>query len=355
MKIGTITFNRALNYGGILQCYALVKALRNLGYEAEVIDYRSKAIENTYKLLSLDSPRAFASSIFHFRTSYIKKINFRRFAKFFIPTSRRKYYITDDISNKYDFVFIGSDQIWSKRINHGFDKVYWGQFAGSKASYAASMGTDHCYTKEEYDVITKYLSSFNFISTREKSLKEELAPYCDKKIQIVADPTLLLSRSEYEKIAIAPKEDNYVLYYQMQYHPLSKTFVSNIAKQLGCKVVTIMGPNEDYDIEHIHKRVDQVGVQEFIGYILNAKCVIASSFHGTALPLAMKKDFYFLANSRIDRSKNLLLEVGAIERMKSSEELVKFQKVDYVSIEENLARLRNSSIDFIHNCIKNNR
>lgn len=38
MKIGILTFHSQLNYGGVLQCWALQTALERLGHEAVVVD-----------------------------------------------------------------------------------------------------------------------------------------------------------------------------------------------------------------------------------------------------------------------------------------------------------------------------
>ena len=40
MKIGIMTFHWAVNYGAVLQAYALQTYLRNLGHEAYMIDYK---------------------------------------------------------------------------------------------------------------------------------------------------------------------------------------------------------------------------------------------------------------------------------------------------------------------------
>lgn len=354
MKIGTLTFHRACNYGGILQCFALIKILRSMGYDAEVIDYRSPAIEHSYRLISTDNIRAFISSLLQILNSYRKKKNFSEFREKFIPTSKKKYILPDELSNQYDVFIIGSDQVWSKRINHGFDHVYWGNFEGRKVTYAASMGTDHHFSEVEFCEIRKFLKNFDCISTREDSLRDELSPLTDKNIKTVIDPTLLLSFKDYEEIAVKPIEKNYVLYYQMMYNSKSKDFVASIAKQLGCKVITIMGPDEEYDgVKHIHKTISKVTVQEFVGYILNAKCVIASSFHGTALPIAMRKDFYFLANAMTDRSANLLQRLGISHRMKKSTDNVIFEPVDYLTVTNTLEKLRKESIAYLSNSITN--
>ena len=55
MKIGILTFHRACNYGGALQCFALAKKLNTMGYNVEVVDYRSKAIA----IISVDKHERF--------------------------------------------------------------------------------------------------------------------------------------------------------------------------------------------------------------------------------------------------------------------------------------------------------
>ena len=47
MKIGILTFQRAENYGAMLQAYALQTFLKSMsdGFDVEIIDYRNKAIE----------------------------------------------------------------------------------------------------------------------------------------------------------------------------------------------------------------------------------------------------------------------------------------------------------------------
>ena len=44
MKIGILTFHRAINYGAILQCYALSETLKDLGHDVWIVDYRPSSI-----------------------------------------------------------------------------------------------------------------------------------------------------------------------------------------------------------------------------------------------------------------------------------------------------------------------
>lgn len=63
MKIGVITFHRAINYGAALQTYALQRAISDLGFDTEVIDYRCEHMENLYKLIGGFKQKTFKQNI----------------------------------------------------------------------------------------------------------------------------------------------------------------------------------------------------------------------------------------------------------------------------------------------------
>ena len=50
MKVGILTFQQAINYGAVLQLYALQKTVQKLGIDSEVINYISPKLENDYKI-----------------------------------------------------------------------------------------------------------------------------------------------------------------------------------------------------------------------------------------------------------------------------------------------------------------
>ena len=52
MRIGILTFHMAHNFGAMLQAYALVKSIENLGVnKCEIIDYRFPQIYRKYAML----------------------------------------------------------------------------------------------------------------------------------------------------------------------------------------------------------------------------------------------------------------------------------------------------------------
>jgi len=80
--IGIITYHRAINYGAILQLYALQKKIKDLGAKSVVIDYRNKKLENKHKKMKLSECKKvkdFARYLFlskHYNNKYDKFRNF---------------------------------------------------------------------------------------------------------------------------------------------------------------------------------------------------------------------------------------------------------------------------------------
>ena len=353
MKIGIITFHRASNYGAVLQCYALTQFLSKKGYQVEVVDYRSHSIESTYKLVLFDSFRNFISSLIHILYRYKSNANFRKFINSFLPISKRSYYAASEIKG-YDILIIGSDQVWNKRITKGFDNVYWGEIPYGKAiiSYAASMGTEVVYLEEDKIKIQNYLRNFDSISVREQSLHNFIGTLTNKPIKIVLDPAFLLSKNDYMDISCNPSITKYVLYYQMEYNRDAKKRVCEIANQLGCQVVVLGGKKEKYPLKYKYLDSSNVSVPEFLGYINNAECVMASTFHGVVFSLIFNKDFYFIANGKTDRATFLLHNIGATNRIVSPKNSLIFSKVNYQRIRQNIDVQKDLSIEFLINAIK---
>ena len=48
-KIGILTFHKAINYGSVLQAWALQNTLKMNGYDSEIIDYEPKELRHLYE------------------------------------------------------------------------------------------------------------------------------------------------------------------------------------------------------------------------------------------------------------------------------------------------------------------
>ena len=91
----------------------------------------------------------------------------------------------------YDLFIVGSDQTWSPFLNDS-NSLYFLNFTRNekKVSYAPSLGTSNL--PDTYKTILKEkLSSFKYLSCREKFGADLLSKLTGKKVEHVLDPTLL--------------------------------------------------------------------------------------------------------------------------------------------------------------------
>lgn len=356
MKIGTLTFHRAQNYGGVLQSYALVKFLQLRGFDVEIVDYRCPKIEAAYKICNSNSLKSFIKTFLSFKKRVKAKYNFFCFRKNYLKISNENYYKPDDFHSQYDVCIMGSDQVWTLRLVGGFNPVYYGDFSSSirKIGYAVSVAEINRFTKDERHEMAEHLKNFSHFSTREESFRDELMKLSEKKIETVIDPSLLLNKEEYNDIIEEPEEKDYVLYYQQEYNPETKHLVTDIAKQIGAKmIVVVTGKKEKYDFPYRYYDTSNLSVNKFLGMFKNAEAIVTSSFHGTAYSIVFRKDFYFVDNNAPDRARNLLVKCGAEERLIHSDDKIKFTKVDYSIVEPKLQEFRCHSINFLINAINN--
>lgn len=359
MKIGILTFHCAHNYGAVLQCYALKTSLTNLGFYAEVIDYRPQYLIEPYKIFNLsrfisrNPERLVKRSIKEILTIGKRPSRYKKFDDFI--NSYIKPDKTKCISDKYDIYIMGSDQIWNPKITNGFDPVFFGYFPFQKSnkkyiSYAASMETQHL-SSEQINYFTHALRNFDSISVREECLNNLLQPLTDSKIYTVIDPTLLLSQTVWEKICIKPQiSKKYVLVYQVRENRQTQETALYIAKQLDSEVINLCAYPKWKSNKNI---IQDASPCEFLGWIKYAQCIITTSFHGTAFSLIFNKPFYCIKlNDKSDsRSESILKKTGLEDRFIEVGSKVKFTPINYTISNDRILEMRNESISFLKNSI----
>ena len=115
MRIGILTHPQSVNYGGILQCYALCTYLRKLGHEPIVIH---REVDRSFFLWGL--VRSFLKAI-HFPRYYTpnkvdRMINVKPFIKKYLVRTKpiRSQAQMRRVCKDYQLnaVIVGSDQVW---------------------------------------------------------------------------------------------------------------------------------------------------------------------------------------------------------------------------------------------------
>lgn len=345
-KIGILTYHRAVNYGAILQAYALSEFLVSEGYIVEVIDYWPYYHSEEYNIFSF---------------SYFRRRGLRGQMKYlfelpfiYLKTRNRKMKCIDFISNythlstkivdknikcvlaQYDTIIYGSDQIWRKSnlpLRRGFDPVYFGAYVSSpvsKVAYAASMGVVDI-SNDDKDFLIKRLSDFNSISVRENDLKLAL-----EKLKIsstlVLDPVFLLNKTQWVKIlplSVKNENDKYILFYHHTPSIEANLFVDKLSKMTKLRVVEIREKIYPY-LFGVRYDKNTSSPQSFLYLVKNAEFVVSTSFHGTVFSILFEKNFYVLGMGiKSSRVKSLLSILGIQKRY--LDDLNAFSQIDLLS------------------------
>lgn len=356
MRVGILTFHRAINCGALLQCYALYLTLKSLDVDVSIIDYRPDFIEQYRKPFSRYQTRqikGLPAKLKYYIKSFLNYAYYlhvwHKYDSFLSQIELTPIVEAEQIGILgFDAIVVGSDQVWNLQITDGLDKVYWGNFEKKLLiTYAASLGQG--YDSDMADAIKDRLRSFNAISVREDYAREMLQKLTEKKVFVVPDPTLLINTSYYYYSKPSQAEDGYVLYYALDKTETSLDFAKNIAHQLGLKLIMLRAgfsvaqciPKKGY------KLIQGISPKEFCGYVKYAKCIINHSFHGTVFSILYKKDFYSLECKSDGRYRQLLKDLGLQDRLVSPSNSIEFSHVDYSGIDLRIKLKQNVGIDFL--------
>jgi hypothetical protein len=238
--IGILTFHNAINYGAVLQAYALSKYIGLEGFECQVINYLCPGVERQYNYRRFEDCSSFKNFIAHNLTCFLRKRKKKNFGKFIkiLPLSE-EINKRDDLSaktSKYRSIIVGSDQVFnpicSSRDLSFFLDFYSG---GMKTSYGASMGSVEMFKKWESDALP-LLKGFNSISTRERDAAQYLSEALYKECIQVVDPVWLLNRKEWERIAECPVKGDYIYVYNLDDHYELLNFSIELSEKEGLPI-----------------------------------------------------------------------------------------------------------------------
>jgi len=314
MKVGVLTFHRALNYGAVLQTYALVSKLKQLGHDAEVIDYRPAFNENRFKPTPISTylkPREFYHLLFSNSYQRFSPDTFRNFVKKYIPTStcvaNDKSELLQIVYN-YDAVVAGSDQVWNLSCTADDESYFFPfpkRYGQLKVAYAPSIGK-MSLSDSEKRLIIPLIDDFDSLSCRESNGAQLIEKLCSQSCETVLDPTLLLSPCDWSAISdssLVP-EQKYLLIYVMSEDMSLLRLAKKYAKLNGLSVV--------YITQRLFHRLSgvtylkDVSPEQWVGLFLNADTIATNSFHGTAFGINFGKKLFVkriprsVANSRLD-------------------------------------------------------
>ncbi len=365
MKVSLITMHKAINYGAVLQTYATVKYLENLNYDVEVIDYIPERFTKKNKYTYVNTKRN--KSIFHkvifillcLPGRMIHNYIFENFIKKNFNITKDSYYYIDDLRKntpEADIYLTGSDQVWNSDIEGKVDEAFFLDFVQEgvkKFSYAASFGKDNLEESEMAQI--KYLlDKYDAISVREQSGLEILKSIGIKNGKQVLDPTLLLTRMEWEE-KTAPRliKERYLLIYQLNTNNKLVKYANEIAKAKKLKVAKF---GWDYiKPKGININLSYRSPEEFLSAVKHSDFVITDSFHGIIFSLIYNKNFICMRPPNYaGRLENILRKIN-LEKHLIKEELnidEVIAEIDYSLINNKLEKFRKESRLYLEEALK---
>ena len=360
-RTGIITFHRALNYGAVLQAFALENVLAELGVDAEIIDYRCPHIECLYRPFDARHCKNLSSGAKKCIKSLgliKKRHNFNEFTKKHLNATKkcRTKKELQKTALRFETIITGSDQVLNPDAAGG-DFSYFLDFAGAdikKISYAASIGYDSFPQKYKTKCI-ELLKRFESISVREKSVCKTIAELTDKSVENVLDPTLLLGAPKWIDIAQKPCKlpDKYILVYMMEGCRYTIEKARALANSKGYKLVLINPTLKQMQTCKDFIMYKTASPEEFVGMFAEAEAVVTNSFHGVAFSLIFKKEFYAEASNpeKSARIIDLLALFDLSDRLLPNE---KIRKTDWEKVNSQLLKEQNKSISWLKNSLELN-
>ncbi|MBR2391278.1 MAG: Coenzyme F420 hydrogenase/dehydrogenase, beta subunit C-terminal domain [Clostridia bacterium] len=261
-------------------------------------------------------------------------------------------------NNKYFKTYIvASDTLWyyDAMILQGWNFLL--DFAGDdkrKISYATSFGNTNKFFPENEIPYAKYLMHrFDHIGVREF----EGVDICKNKFDIeatqVMDPVFLADMSDWEMVANnAPRKTkgDYLFSYVLDPNYEKGKDLKELADKLGLKLVTVTDrQNNLEEREKILKNygiLSHANIEEFVYHLMNAKFIVADSFHGFCFALIFNKPFVALVNrtrgsSRFDTlSKIVGCESRMIETLKDTKKwsVKELMNIEFDKYQENIKK-----------------
>lgn len=350
MKISTITCHKVYNYGATLQAYALQKYLEVSGHQVSIIDFRPWYNNDRYNVFYYNRNKSgrmtlLMNKIPLLRYLYLpfafyckgrpitwdRKKPFDDFDKRYLHLTNRTYYTSNQLRNnppQADVYIAGSDQIWNTYCENGKEPGYYLDFGNQKTrriSYAASVATDNI-AKECIAFVRKQLSNFDCISVRESSSIQALKEIGINNVSCVLDPVFLISKANWIEMAVKANKytaisEPYLLVYDFIGNDINmKEFAVTYAKKKNLHVVSI---NDYAPRNYANININDAGPLEFLSLLMNAECIISSSFHATAFSVIFNKEFYsfpLIGQNNSARMRDLLFNLGLDKRFKPEKE-----------------------------------
>lgn len=338
-KVAIVTITDNNNYGNRLQNYAVEQILDKFNMSPYTLwekDNLKLIIKNTIK------------KILPFNKIANRYKNFNKFTtnntnQFFI----KKYDDLDDNNYDFDYYLVGSDQIWNFKWQLNRNRFLINIPKEKVTSFAASFGVSSIEC--EYNSwCEKIINNIKYVSVRENAGKKIIKDVVGRTdVEVLVDPTMLLTAEEWDKVSKRPKQlkkNKYILnYFLGELSEKRRKEIQRIADENNCEIINILDKNSIFY---------ETGPSEFLYLEKNAFLICTDSFHSSIFAILYNRPFVVFdredntgkMNSRLE---TLLNKFNLNDRWYKGQITKEQLQVDYTEVYKILDKERKKSEDFL--------
>lgn len=299
--VGLITIIDNDNFGNRLQNYATQEVLKNLGVDIVTIKNarwtnNRHSIKLIIKKFLIDIKNIFQQKNKNRQKNFIKFNQNIMFSDYKVTINNYRKYL-----EKFNYCIVGSDQVWNP-MGGGYRDLspveLLHNIKTKKISFSSSFGISSI-PLELRSTTAQDLKKFDYMSVREERGKEIVDELTGRKdIEVLIDPTMALSKTDWEKVMKKPKmlkSSKYILNYFLGELSLERKLqIENFAKENGYEIIDILNPNSKFF---------ECGPSEFLYLEKNASLICTDSFHSSVFAIIFQRPF--LVFDREDKSANM--------------------------------------------------
>ena len=288
-----------INYGALLQYYALQKVLEKEGFDTYWLRYRMQPSKKT--------PKERVRILKHWKRNRKISCTKKRIMDFVdknLKLSPKIYFSYTELEENLpeaDIYLTGSDQVWGGTLKANY--LCFVPEKSKKVSYGASFGKGSI-SEEQKEIIKPWLKCFQGITVREKSGVSICAEMGISATQVL-DPTLLLIKEDYPTIEVEDK-DKYIFGYFLNVKDRNDIPIDTIKQYCARQNMALHITGGVAGVNCIVPIEEQcfLNVEEWLTKYKNAECIITNTFHGTVFAIIFRKPFLVVLQKGESASQN---------------------------------------------------
>lgn len=342
-----------VNYGALLQYYALQEYLKKRGHDPYWIRYE---IPKTPK----QKLKQIAKYILRYHTERRKKnllSSFQKFAQKYLSLSDQIYYgetslhVTPPTADCY---ITGSDQVWAGKLQANF--LTFVPQGKPRIAYAVSFGKDSL-PPEHTETIRPWVHVFDAISVREQTGVAICETLGWQNVPHVPDPTLLINKEEYPCARI--KQHNYIFCYFINLeigNSIDFNAITTFARHTNKSLYISAASGSERFIPK-QNLIDPTP-EEWLAYYRDSDYILANTFHGIVFAIIFERPFLCILQNGASARQNcrmlsLLTSLGLQDRIlinsNELEQQIK-QPINWEVVRSHIKELRERTDMFFNSC-----